>query len=829
MASSVDNAAAVDSPVEIFYSYSHKDEKLRERLEKHLSILRREGVISGWTDRKITGGNEWAGEIDEHLESARIILLLISADFLASDYCYDKEMMRAMERHNSGEAVVIPVILRDVDWSGAPFGKLQGLPKDAKPVTLWANRDKAFKNVAVGIRKVVEELRAGGPTAGPKPVAVAKAKTSHCIWNVPHSRNVNFTGREDLLKQLRGSLLSGNHAALTQTLHGLGGVGKTQTAVEYCYRHAADYDLVWWIRSEGPGGLSADYAALAKELNLPEQDEKDQTITVKAVREALARLNRWVLIFDNARGPEDIRDYLPRGNSGHVLVTSRNAVFRSVAHPLPVPAMDAVEAVEFLLKRAPDTDEEGARALAETLGRLPLALEHAGAYIDKHGSSFSGYLELFRTRQHDILARAERPGGYDATVATTWEISFREVEKESEATAQLMNLCAFLAPDDIGREMLGAGAEFLPELLAATVADDLLWDDAVAALRKYSLVEVQGAAISVHRLVQAVVRHRLDAEGQKNWARAAVLVMNWAFPYKPDDIGTWVPSSRMLPHALASADHAEGLQVELKVCARLLSQVGMYLKGRAELSTARAVLERAVKVGEAAYGPAHSEVATFVNNLGGVLQEQGDLAEARVSFECALKIDEAVYGPDHPTVATRVNNIGNVLQEQGDLAGARASFERALRIDEASFGPDHPDVAIDVNNLGVALRELGDLTGARACFERALKIDESAYGPDHPKVGTRVSNLGSVLFVLGDWAGARLCVERTLRVDETVYGPDHPEVAADLNNLGSVLKGQGDLAGARVSYERALRIYEAAYGQDHPKTKAARGNLEGLS
>ncbi len=165
-------------PVKLFFSYSHKDEDLREELVKHLAILRRQGVIEAWHDRKIGAGREWAAEIDANLNNARIILLLISSDFLASDYCYDKEMLRAMERHEAGEAVVIPVILRQCDWQGGQFDKLQGLPKDCKPGTSWTNRDEAFTDIARGIRKAVAELQAS------QPVAVA-ARTPR-VWNVAH-------------------------------------------------------------------------------------------------------------------------------------------------------------------------------------------------------------------------------------------------------------------------------------------------------------------------------------------------------------------------------------------------------------------------------------------------------------------------------------------------------------------------------------------------------------------------------------------------------------------------------------------------------------------
>ena len=146
--------------IEVFFSYAHEDEQLRDKLAKQLKILERQGVIAAWYDRDISAGAEWANQIDQHLETAKVILLLVSDDFVASDYCYDTEMKRAMERHSTGEARVIPVILRRVDnWQSAPFGRLKALPKDAKPVTSWDNLDEAFADVARGIRKVVEQLK----------------------------------------------------------------------------------------------------------------------------------------------------------------------------------------------------------------------------------------------------------------------------------------------------------------------------------------------------------------------------------------------------------------------------------------------------------------------------------------------------------------------------------------------------------------------------------------------------------------------------------------------------------------------------------------------
>jgi hypothetical protein len=146
------------SPIEVFFSYSHRDEELRNELTNHLSLLQRTNVISQWHDRRITAGSEWANQIDDHLNSAQVILLLISSNFLASDYCYDIELKRAMERHENREARIIPIILKPVDWHEAPFGKLQALPTEAKPITTWQNRDEAFTDVVKGIKQAIKEI-----------------------------------------------------------------------------------------------------------------------------------------------------------------------------------------------------------------------------------------------------------------------------------------------------------------------------------------------------------------------------------------------------------------------------------------------------------------------------------------------------------------------------------------------------------------------------------------------------------------------------------------------------------------------------------------------
>jgi hypothetical protein len=310
-------------PIAVFFSYAHRDEALRNKLADHLRLLERQGIITGWHDRRITGGTEWAGAIDDHLRTAQIILLLISASFLASDYCYDVELRLAIERHEAGEARVIPVIVRPVDWHSAPFGKLQALPKDGLAVTSWPNPDDAFADIARGIRSVAEEL-VMAPPGGTRSVGRGQPTSLPAVWNVPHPRNPYFTGRGALLEALHGRGGETRPVVLTQVLRGLGGIGKTQLALEYAYRYGGTYRLVWWVRAEEPEVLASDYAALAQALQLPQQAAQDQPEIIAAVRQWLERHEGWLLILDNAPEPAAVHAYLPRTTHGHILITSRH-------------------------------------------------------------------------------------------------------------------------------------------------------------------------------------------------------------------------------------------------------------------------------------------------------------------------------------------------------------------------------------------------------------------------------------------------------------------------------------------------------------------------
>jgi tetratricopeptide (TPR) repeat protein len=335
------------------------------------------------------------------------------------------------------------------------------------------------------------------------------------------------------------------------------------------------------------------------------------------------------------------------------------------------------------------------------LGDLPLALEQAAAYLEATATPPAAYLDLLATRARELFALGGQPSDSAQTIATTWTVSLDRLRKEASVAQDLLRLCAFLAPDDLPRTLLEEHPEVLPRRLARAVRDQLGLQQALGGLRRYSLAAVTDQTISVHRLVQAVVRHELNDYQARQWAEAAVALVWAGFPDEPGDVAAWPAAARLLTHALAAAGHAERLSAAPKRTGALLNQAARYPAGRAEYGQAKGLLERALAIAEAEFGPDHPNTAQGLSNLANVLRDLGELPAARDLHERALAIRQARLGPDHPNTADSLNNLANVLADLGELPAARDHYERALATFEARLGPDHPNTATARHRLAI--------------------------------------------------------------------------------------------------------------------------------
>ncbi len=532
-----------------------------------------------------------------------------------------------------------------------------------------------------------------------------------------HRRNLHFTGRKPILKDLEEGLKEGGAVVLL----GPDGMGKSAIAEEHGRIHVDRYDLRLWVRATDGTVLASDYAGLAEVLGIPHQEDSDLGDLAGSVRTWLEENDRWLLIFDDVPSPEVLVGYLPLARCGDVIITSkgRGWLGASAAAIIEVGRLDHLEAAAFLLSRTGQEDRAASEKLAEFLEGNPLALELAGAYIRWTRISLSRYLDAYKKRFGELSGRT--PPECPKALAAVLEISMEQVRAVSQEGVDLLNLSAFLASEDLPIDLLVKTSALLPESV----------DLGLSALDKRGLVRRDEGSLSVHPLIQALAFSRLDDDSRETWADETVRSVGGAFGSYLGDLSTWPECSRLLPHALAASKCIEDLGIGSEPASLLLNQVGLYLHRRGDFAGAKVVLERLLVVDEKFYGPGHSEVATDLNNLGSVLRVLGNLVEAKEIFERAIAIEEAQATPDRLKIAIRANNLGTVLRALGDLDGALVAFERALAIDRDAYGPNHFKTAIRLNNLGDVLLEMGDIDGAKDSYQRALRVFEQFLGPGH--------------------------------------------------------------------------------------------------
>jgi hypothetical protein len=368
-----------------------------------------------------------------------------------------------------------------------------------------------------------------------------------------------LAGREELLADVHARLSEGDaRGPRIIVLHGLGGAGKTSVAVEYAHRHLAEAGVAWQFSADDQAVLAAGFRELAAQLGA--QDVLIQRDPVASVHRVLAGFTAgWLLLFDNAPDMTSVQAFLPPAGAGRVVITSQNQNWPP-GQALEVLVLDPLVATEFLVNRTGDPDRQAAADLAAELGRLPLALEQAAAYMQATAGSLASYLSLFRRRQADLLVRGE-PTGYGKTVKTTWTLAFARLEESTTGAASLLRLLAFCAPEAVPLRLLlrpraGLAEKLNQEVAAALMPlleDELATNDAIAELRRYSLISpAAGGAVSVHRLVQAVTVAQMHAEVADAWQQALAALIEAAIPDDPELPSTWIAFAALLPHAQAA-------------------------------------------------------------------------------------------------------------------------------------------------------------------------------------------------------------------------------------------------------------------------------------
>lgn len=864
---------SVSSPsrtITIFLSYaitSSKDKKLFDELTTHLSILQSHYPTYEWYDSELSAGSPITQFIEDHLNRADLIVLLVSADFFA---CSELEMKLALARIATGAARLIPVLLRPSDWNATPLTHYAPLPSDGKPISLWSDRDAACTNVVQGIRQALDDL------ASQETIPTNSTPQRFPVCDPPYTYDDLFTDRETILAGISAFFTSTRpRRTSVLALSGIGGIGKTAIALEYCYLASQTCRDILWFNASSRTVLSTYVRTLAGQLSLPDSIRQDEQQLFATIKQWLHDQPDWLLVLDQIEDMTLLDLIVPPLSSGRVLLTTRARNTRNHIAILPVSSMDIDSSALFLLRRmhvlppqalldqAPPEAVHGAIAIAQEMDGVPLALEQTGAYLEKLDDDFSISLALYKKQRTQGLNEHE-PTGDTHHRAETHVFTFEQLKDTPDLN--LLHLLAFLYPDAIPEGLLVNGAQALDEPLQSLAVHALTLHQALAELCHASLIRYHAdrSVLQIQRVVQEMVIESLTIEQQHYWAEQAVHLVNHAFPEVRFD--TQALCERYLPQAQhcailitrfhltlkegalllerlgsfcllhASYDEAEvyltqalhlyehHLQADILDTAQTLNSLGRLHRRRAHYTQAEVSHQRALQLREQALGFDHPKTAESLHNLALIHGDLGKYQEAESLYQRVLSIEERLKGSRHPDVADTLNNLGLTYAQQGRYTEAEQAYRRTLAIYRASRGAKHPDVAYPLNGLGALAEKRGNYRQAEKLYQQALAIRKQAFGEMHPEVARSINKLAGIAVSQGDYAHADILYQQALTMSEQMLGPRHPDVALILNDQALLATKQEHYLKARPLYQRALSVYTLVFGTRHPATATVLNN-----
>jgi tetratricopeptide (TPR) repeat protein len=792
------------------------------------------------------GHQDFMGAMHEALASNAKVVALYSEDYFRSDHCL-KEATTALTGDSFNKLQrLIPLRIRAV----TPMGMLANVAY----TDLWELRqrnDATALAVAIMTALGFTQPKLDGLAPPPADALVKRVQVTPDKFRL---KTGHLKPRPALVGQIASAFRTPQpvpgalRAAITndpyvmQALAGMGGVGKTMLALDYARGHAADYEGVWWVEAETRQSLLRDLAALGARLS-PSLGSKAASDLDGAARDTLRLIEAgdfekpWLIVYDNVEKPGDIDDLTPTANA-HVLVTTRWSDWHSLAGKIDVGLFTPDEAADFLCARAGRSDRDAAKRLAEALGHLPLALDHAASFVRSRNRTFDTY----RDDVADLIKTAPKSGAsfalyhdetkkVPASVYGTFRLalnriiegdSARDIAPVPEAAA-IMGLTAFLAPDLIPRK-----------LLDQTTLPSAGVDDALAALAEVSLVTLGETArgepaFSTHRLVQLVAQGLVtEQNGTRQLIEVGLDLVDANIPH-----ATWEYANRALcdelaTHGTALIDHAKANAVETATVSRLARKLGNLLETRAQYAEAGTLFERALTIADAVHGPQSTESSLVLHVLGVLRQAQGRYSEAEPLLQRSLAIYEKTVGGEHPDTSTTLHELARLYQSQGRYGEAEPLLQRSLAIKEKTVGGEHPSTVNTKQMLASVYQSQGLYAQAEPLFVEGVTLDEKLLGRDHPETATSLSLLASLYQAQGRYSQAEPLLQRSLAIKEKTVGGEHPHTSATLHELASLYQAQGRYSEAEPLLKRSLAIKEKTVGREHPDTSTTLHELASL-
>jgi tetratricopeptide (TPR) repeat protein len=703
--------------------------------------------------------------------------------------------------------------------------------------------------------------------------------TASTYWHVPYQHNPFFTGREEVLQMLHQMLAQEHTIALSQSyaLSGLGGIGKTQTVIEYAYRYSQEYTAIFWVSAETMESMLVSFMAIAEVLHLPARQEQDQHKLVAAIADWLNMHHGWLLIIDNVEDIELVKRGLPIAHNGAYLFTTRLPTLGTLASCIELEPMSLEESVDLLLHRAgllplysssedPSPGEKAiATELADAMDGLPLALDQAGAYIEETHCSLADFLHLFQSHPMEILHERGMHAQHPFSVVRTFTLAFEHLKQKNALAAELLTLCCFLAPDTVPEELILEGLAQCSEAWQRVTSNPLQLNALFRDMLSYALIRrhAQTRMLSIHRLVQAIVKEQMGRECQQASIAQVLCIINQVFPLNLATREDWTRCEQLLPHALhviaqckQREDRAAPAYCSLLVkTARYLSQVARFAEAEALYRCALALQERgsefaysdllnelavlfriqgryqeaedyfqqALLLQEQAHELNQLQMASSLHGLATLFGTSGRYKEAEPLLQRAYQIRHLILGAEHSDTILSLNNLASLYIYQGRYAEAEPLFQQIKQIREQTLEPDIPSAR---GNLAFLYIKQGRYAEAEPLLQEAIHHLQQVVGPEHPYVGNQMTNLAIMYTHQGKYQEAEEFARKALQIHEKALGPEHPVLAESLSTLGQLFLAQGKEEEAEALFQQALRYLNQAQTPDHPD---AVGALEGLA